>query len=476
LDYLPLFFQLNDRKALLVGGGNVALRKASLLVKAGANVTVVAHQICAELKSLVEQNGGQAVVGEYHAALLEEHALVIAATDDEDLNERVHLDATDLNLPVNVVDQPNLCTFVFPAVIDRSPIVVAVSSGGKSPVLARMLRAKLETWVPASYASLGELAGRYRDQVKARFNSLTKRRMFWEHILQGQVAEKVFAGRVGEAEELLQHRLEVADPEHQIGEVYLIGAGPGDPELLTFKALRLMQQADVVLYDALVSPQIVELCRRDADLIYVGKRRDDHTVPQQGINELLVEHAKQGRRVVRLKGGDPFIFGRGGEELQELARHGIPFQVVPGITAASACSTYAGIPLTHRDYAQSFKVVTGQLKNRSSELDFSELVAANQTLVFYMGLHTLPDLTAGLIDHGKPESTPAAIVSRGTRADQQVLIGTLADIADKQREAQLPAPGLIIVGKVVNLHEQLSWFGEDLLDEGNHSMMMRHTD
>jgi uroporphyrin-III C-methyltransferase/precorrin-2 dehydrogenase/sirohydrochlorin ferrochelatase len=220
-----------------------------------------------------------------------------------------------------------------------------------------------------------------------------------------------------------------------------------------------MQQADVVFYDNLVSPAVLDLCRRDADLIYVGKRRDNHAVPQEGINSLLVEHAKAGKRVVRLKGGDPFIFGRGGEELEELKAHGIPFQVVPGITAASACSSYAGIPLTHRGYAQSVKFVTGQLKNRQQALNFEELVHPNQTVVFYMGLHTLPDLTAGLMAHGKPASTPVAIVSKGTSPDQQVLTGTLADIVERQEVEQLPAPALIIVGEVVELQKQLAWFG-----------------
>jgi uroporphyrin-III C-methyltransferase/precorrin-2 dehydrogenase/sirohydrochlorin ferrochelatase len=259
---------------------------------------------------------------------------------------------------------------------------------------------------------------------------------------------------------LLTEAIKQGKVGHQIGEVYLVGAGPGDPELLTFKALRLMQQADVVFYDNLVSPQVLDLCRRDADLIYVGKQRDNHAVPQEGINALLVNHAKQGKRVVRLKGGDPFIFGRGGEELQELKAEGIPFQVVPGITAASACSTYAGIPLTHRNYAQSVKFVTGQLKNRKQALNYAELVQTNQTVVFYMGLHTLPDLIAGLVAHGKPTDTPVAIVSKGTAADQQVLTGTLADIVSRQEQAQLPAPALIIVGEVVQLQEQLSWFGE----------------
>ncbi|NVK40019.1 MAG: uroporphyrinogen-III C-methyltransferase [Oceanospirillaceae bacterium] len=474
MEYLPLFFRLQDRPALLVGGGQIALRKARLLLRAGARLTVVAHEICPELAEMVDAQDGQLVVGEYHSALLDDQVLVVAATDDESLHERIHYDAVARNLPVNVVDSPQLCTFVFPAIVDRSPIVIGISSGGASPVLARMLRARLETLIPNGYSRLGELAGRFRDQVKARFSGVNQRRKFWESVLQGQVAEKVFAGRIGEAETLLQSKIESTDPGHQIGEVYLVGAGPGDPELLTFKALRLMQQADVVLYDALVSKEVLELCRRDADMVYVGKKRDQHTLPQEGINDLLVKHALDGKRVLRLKGGDPFIFGRGAEELQSLKPHGIPFQVVPGITAASACATYAGIPLTDRHHAQSVKFVTGQLKNRTSDLNFAELVHPNQTIVFYMGLHTLADLTAKLIAHGKPAETPAAIVSRGTAADQKVLTGTLANLAELQQEAQLPAPALVIVGEVVTMHENLSWFGDDLLEGRNHSLMQIH--
>lgn len=470
MDYLPLFFKLENQVALLVGGGQVALRKATLLTRAGAKVTVVAHVVEAELTELVEKNGGQVIIGEYHPALLDEANLVIAATDDEQLNERVHYDALERHLPVNVVDNPPLCTFIFPAIVDRSPIVIAISSGGESPVLARLLRAKLETWIPQGYSRLGKLVGRYRQQVKDSFPSVERRRIFWEKILQGQVAEKVFAGRDQDADKLLQTALDNADPEHQVGEVYLVGGGPGDPELLTFKALRLMQQADIVLHDQLVSPEVVDLCRRDADRIFVGKRRDNHTVPQEGINELLVKYAKEGKRVLRLKGGDPFVFGRGGEELETLKQHNIPFQVVPGITAASACSTYAGIPLTHRNYAQSVKLVTGQLKNRSSDLNFNELIHPNQTIVFYMGLHTVGHLCEQLVAHGKPAETPAAIVSRGTRPEQEVLTGTLETLAELQEKAQLAAPALIIVGEVVNLHKDLAWFGEDVLQ--NHGLVL----
>lgn len=478
MEFLPLFFNLNGRQALLVGGGDVALRKARLLKRAGARLTVVSHAVIDDLKALLTDTHDQVVIGEYHAGLLDGMALVIAATDDQSLHERIHYDATSRNIPINVVDTPALCSFIFPAIVDRSPIVIGISSGGESPVLARLLRARLETLIPSGYSQLGALVGRFRDRVKARFSHINDRRRFWEQVIEGQVAEKVFSGRHEEAEALLTQSLEAGEGSLQQGEVYLVGAGPGDPELLTFKALRLMQQADVVFYDNLVSPQVLDLCRRDADLIYVGKQRDNHAVPQEGINALLVQHAQQGKRVVRLKGGDPFIFGRGGEELEELKAHGIPFQVVPGITAASACSTYAGIPLTHRGYAQSVKFVTGQLKNRQQELNYADLVQPHQTVVFYMGLHTLPLLCQGLIAHGKPAETPVAIVSKGTAPDQQVLTGTLSDIADKQAQAQLPAPALIIVGEVVSLQASLAWFGDQSITEtATHALtMLKHDD
>ena len=459
MEYLPLFFDLKQRDVLLVGGGDVALRKARLLSRAGAQLTVVAHAIDPALNELLEQHQGIAILGDYHANLLQGKTLVLAATDDESLNESVHHDAVAANVPVNVVDNPPLCTFIFPAIVDRSPIVIGISSGGQSPVLARILRSKLESQIPVSFSRLGQLVGRLRDQVKARFSSVNERRVFWEKVLNGQVAEKVFAGRDAEAEALLLAQIEEGSADRNTGEVYLVGAGPGDPDLLTFKALRLMQQADVVLYDRLVSAEVLELCRRDADMIYVGKKRDNHAVPQHDINQLLIDHAKAGRRVVRLKGGDPFIFGRGGEELEQLKAAGIPFQVVPGITSASACSTYGGIPLTHRNYAQSVKFVTGQLKNRTTDLNFAEMITPNQTIVFYMGLHTLELLVQGLIQHGKPADTLIAIVSQGTSSQQRVITGTLETIVALQNKAELEAPAIIIVGEVVALHSQLSWFG-----------------
>ena len=457
MDYLPLFFDLKGQPVLLVGGGQVALRKARLLSRAGAVLHVVSKTVCDELALLVDQQQGHLLYGEYSVDQLQNKKLVIAATNDEALNEQVHKEAVAIHLPVNVVDNPALCTFIVPAIVDRSPVVVGISSGGHSPVLARLIRAKLESILPQRYANLGKLASGFRDKVKARFSDVNQRRKFWEEALEGTVAERVFAGQDSEAAHLLQKQL---DSSHNAsaGEVYLVGAGPGDPELLTFKALRLMQQADIVFYDRLVSDEVLDLVRRDAELVYVGKSRDQHAVPQEQINQLLVEHATKGRRVLRLKGGDPFIFGRGGEELEEIVAHNIPFQVVPGITSASACASYAGIPLTHRDYAQSVKFVTGQLKNQTSNLDFVELAKPNQTVVFYMGLANIESLADKLIEHGRAASTPVAIISKGTRAEQIVLTSTLSSVAIRQQQEQLPSPSLIIVGEVVQLADKLAWF------------------
>ncbi len=465
MDYLPLFFDLKNHPVLLVGGGQVALRKARLLTRAGALVYVVARDICDELAALVNHQQDRLFYGEYGPALLDNKKLVIAATNDELLNQQVHRDAVAINLPVNVVDNPALCTFIVPAIVDRSPIVVGISSGGQSPVLARLTRSKLESILPQRYANLGRLASRFRDKVKARFKDVNQRRKFWEDTLEGTVAERIFAGQDELAAKLLEQKLTESE-DSSAGEVYLVGAGPGDPELLTFKALRLMQQADIVFYDRLVSKEILDLVRRDAELVNVGKSRDQHTVPQEQINQLLVEHALKGRRVLRLKGGDPFIFGRGGEELEEIVANNIPFQVVPGITSASACASYAGIPLTHRDYAQSVKFVTGQLKNQTANLDFVELAKPNQTVVFYMGLTNLQVLSEKLIEHGREASTPVAIIANGTRLEQQVLTGTLSDIVDLQRQEQLPSPSMIIVGEVVQLSEKLAWFKKDVASCG----------
>ncbi|AMO77203.1 siroheme synthase CysG [Pseudomonas citronellolis] len=457
MDALPLFHVLRGRRALLVGGGEVALRKARLLDSAGAVLRVVAPQVHSELRELVEQGGGELLERRYAEADLGDCVLAIAATDDEPLNAQVSRDAHARGVPVNVVDAPALCSVIFPAIVDRSPLLLAVSSGGDAPVLARLLRARLETWIPATYGQLAGLASRFREAVKQRLPDLQQRRQFWEEVFQGPVAERMLAGQPAEAERLLADKLEHGQAEAR-GEVYLVGAGPGDPDLLTFRALRLMQQADVVLYDRLVAPAILELCRRDADRLYVGKRRAEHAVPQDEINRKLVELAKQGKRVLRLKGGDPFIFGRGGEEIDELAANGIPFQVVPGITAASGCAAYAGIPLTHRDYAQSVRFVTGHLKDGSTDLPWNDLVAPGQTLVFYMGLVGLPVICEELVRHGRAADTPAALIQQGTTEHQRVFTGTLANLPKLVAEHEVHAPTLVIVGEVVTLRDKLAWF------------------
>jgi uroporphyrin-III C-methyltransferase/precorrin-2 dehydrogenase/sirohydrochlorin ferrochelatase len=457
MEFLPLFHKLQGRRVLVVGGGEVALRKARLLADAGAVLRVVALDVLGELKQLVASDTGELFVREYQAADLVGTVLVIAATDDTELNARISADAQARGIPVNVVDAPALCSVIFPAIVDRSPLIIAVSSGGDAPVLARLVRAKIETWLPATYGQLAGLAGRFRARVKAMLPNVQQRRVFWEEVFQGQIAESVFAGKLREGEQLLESKL-AGSSERDVGEVYLVGAGPGDPDLLTFRALRLMQQADVVLYDRLVAPAIIELCRRDAERIYVGKQRSEHAVPQDQINQRLVDLAKDGKRVLRLKGGDPFIFGRGGEEIEELASHGIPFQVVPGITAASGCAAYSGIPLTHRDYAQSVRFVTGHLKDGTTNLPWNDLVAPGQTLVFYMGLVGLPSICQQLIAHGRAASTPAALIQQGTTRNQRVFTGTLETLPQLVAEHEVKAPTLVIVGEVVQLRDKLAWF------------------
>ena len=457
MEFLPLFHNLRGSRVLVVGGGEIALRKSRLLADAGAVLRVVAPEIEPQLCELVNSSGGEQVLRGYVEADLDGCVLIIAATDDEPLNAQVSADANRRCVPVNVVDAPALCSVIFPAIVDRSPLVIAVSSGGDAPVLARLIRAKLETWIPSTYGQLAGLAARFRTQVKGLFPDVQQRRGFWEDVFQGPIADRQLAGQGAEAERMLLAKIK-GEPVKTTGEVYLVGAGPGDPDLLTFRALRLMQQADVVLYDRLVAPAILELCRRDAERVYVGKRRADHAVPQDQINQQLVDLARQGKRVVRLKGGDPFIFGRGGEEIEELAAHGIAFQVVPGITAASGCSAYAGIPLTHRDYAQSVRFVTGHLKDGTSNLPWSDLVAPAQTLVFYMGLVGLPVICEQLIKHGRSADTPAALIQQGTTANQRVFTGTLKDLPSLVAEHEVHAPTLVIVGEVVLLREKLAWF------------------
>ena len=457
MDFLPILLDIRAQPCLVVGGGVVAARKTALLLRAGGQVTVLSPTLDAAFDGYLA--GGKVAhrPAAFSADDVTAYALVIAATDDDAVNRKVATAAKARRIPVNVVDQPALCSFIMPSIIDRSPLIVAVSSGGASPVLARLLRARLETMIPASYGRLAALVGSFRDQVKARFKSAERRR-FWERVLQGPIAELVFSGRDQEAHKQLQHAIDGARITLHGGEVSLVGAGPGDPDLLTFRALRLMQQADVVVYDRLVSKPVLDLVRLDAERIYAGKERAVHTLPQEDINQLLVRLAKEGKRVVRLKGGDPFIFGRGGEEIATLMDNGIPFQVVPGITAAGGCASYAGIPLTHRDYSQSVIFVTGHLQDGSADLNWAALAQQRQTVVFYMGLHGVDILCRELIAHGLPAATPAALIQQGTMPQQRVLTGNLATLPQIVRQSNVKAPTLIIVGEVVRLRDKLNWF------------------
>jgi uroporphyrin-III C-methyltransferase/precorrin-2 dehydrogenase/sirohydrochlorin ferrochelatase len=464
MDYFPVFLKLKDQACLVVGAGEIAARKIELLARAGAKITVIASEISPTVLSLKTTHDLTLLQKSFSPADLGEYRLVVSATDNAETNCLVAKTATEQNIPVNVVDNPELCSFIFPAIIDRSPIIAAVSSGGATPVLARLLRAKIETVIPPAYGRLADLADRFRDKVKQHIKKPSQRRIFWENVLQGSVAELIFSGKEQEAEQQLEQTLLKQKENTNLGEVYLVGAGPGAPDLLTFRALRLMQQADVVVYDRLVSPEILDLARRDAEKIYVGKQRQHHALPQESINALLADLAKAGKRVVRLKGGDPFIFGRGGEEIETLMEQGINFQVVPGITAASGCATYSGIPLTHRDHAQSCTFVTGHLKDNSVNLNWTQLAAPNQTIVIYMGLAGLEKICQSLIAHGSPKDLPIAIVQQGTTANQRVITGTLETLPGKVADQDIKPPTLIIIGTVVTLHDKLSWFQTRQLD------------
>lgn len=456
MDIFPISLKLQQQPCLIVGGGHIAYRKAVLLAKAHAVIHVLSPEIDANLLALVNQTQGQYISQKFDSARsMRNFRLVIAATNDKAVNQAVFEACEAENILVNSVDDPPHCRFMVPAIIDRSPLIVSVASNGTSPVLSRQIRTQLESSIPHGMGKLAEFSGKWRPAVKAKIENPDERRIFWEDLYASPLKEQVFNDNIAAADQLIQQALnEWQKPK---GEVYLVGAGPGDPELLTLKALRLMQQADVVIYDRLVSGPIMDLCRRDAEKIYVGKARSNHAVPQDGINALLVKYASEGKRVCRLKGGDPFIFGRGGEEIQELFAAGVAFQVVPGITAASGCSAYAGIPLTHRDYAQSVRFLTGHLKEGSPELPWNELVYQNQTLVLYMGLVGLEKICEKLIEHGQRPDMPVALVSKGTTPEQKVVVGTLADIASKVADHQIQAPTLTIIGDVVSLREQLQW-------------------
>jgi uroporphyrin-III C-methyltransferase/precorrin-2 dehydrogenase/sirohydrochlorin ferrochelatase len=456
--YFPIFADLRGRRVLVVGGGDVAERKIRLLIAAEARVTVLAPQLTAWLEREAAAARVTALRQEFAGELPPGTFLVVAATSDRAVNAAVAAVADDRRVFVNVVDDAELSTFQVPAIVDRSPLVVAISSGGTAPVLARVVRERIESLLDSSYGRLARLLEKWRARIRSSLPDVTARRRYYEAVLRGSVAAQVRAGRLDDAERELGRQLEHGVGNDQ-GTVVLVGAGPGDPGLLTLNALRALQSADVILHDRLVSDEIIDLARRDAVRICVGKRPGGHSVAQPTIHELMIGHARAGRRVVRLKGGDPFVFGRGGEELQALRAAGIVYEVVPGITAAIACASYAGIPLTHREHAQSLELVTAHCGEALDTIDWHELARGRQTLAFYMGAGRLAAIQAQLTDHGRDAATPIAIVERGSRADQRVTTGTLGQLADIAARGGIASPAMLFVGDVTRFATTLDWFG-----------------
>jgi uroporphyrin-III C-methyltransferase/precorrin-2 dehydrogenase/sirohydrochlorin ferrochelatase len=457
--YFAAFLDLKGRRAVVVGGGSVAALKAETLLRSGAQVTVVAPALCARLAELVVLGALRHEAKRFQPGDLPGADIAIAATDDGAVNELVSTTARALRIPVNVADNGALSTFIMPSVVDRSPLQIAISSAGTSPVLARKVRTLIEAAVPFGLGRLAQFIGRFRPLSKERLPDADRRRVFWEEVVDGSIGDLVLSGHEAGAEAALRRKLETgtaSDP----GFVSLVGAGPGDPELLTLRALRVMQRASVVLYDNLVSPALVDLVRRDAERIYVGKEQGNHALPQGEINALMVKLARAGHRVVRLKGGDPFIFGRGGEEIDALAAQEIPFEIVPGVTAAAGAAAYAGIPLTHRDCADACVFITGHVRKESSALDLRGVVRPRQTIVVYMGVGALGAVCEGLREQGLAASTPCAVVEKATLPGQRILEGTLATLPSLVAAQDVRPPALLIVGEVVRLRAKLAWYPE----------------
>ena len=458
MNYFPAFLDLTDKKCVIVGGGEVAHRKTKALIRSGARAHIVSIEFSEKFKDFPEENCFL-IKDEFNSKHLVDATLVIAATDSFITNRKVSSDANKLGIPVNVVDEPSLCSFIMPALIDKSPVIIGISTGGNSPVLTRKIKEIIEVSLPSNIGLLSKVMGSWRQRVKERFDSFDKRLRFWENLIDSDVPELVFKNKPSLANQKIEEQLRNDSSKNTSGEVYLVGGGPGDPELLTLKALRLMYKCDVVLYDRLVSKEVLDKVRPDADFISVGKSESEHTVEQHKINEMLILLAKEGKKVLRLKGGDPFIFGRGGEEIDELAKSDIPFQVVPGVTAASGCGSYAGIPLTHRDHSQSVRFLTGHLKDGKLDINWRSLNNKQETLVFYMGLLSLPTICEELIKHGMSSGMPIAAIEHGTTNNQRVVTSTLDKICLEVLALELKSPTTLIIGEVVKLRAQLNWFG-----------------
>jgi uroporphyrin-III C-methyltransferase/precorrin-2 dehydrogenase/sirohydrochlorin ferrochelatase len=460
MKHLPVFLSVHGRSGLVVGGGAAAAEKARLLRQAGAAVTVVAPKVApalADLAAEIRLLRRRFVAGDVAGC-----AVVYGATGIDAVDVAVAKAADAAGVPVNVIDRPRLSSFISPAIVDRDPVLVAISTGGAAPVLARRLRAALESLLPSGLGRLAQFAESFRAAVKANFPTAVARRRFWDRFFDGPIAEAVLGGDLSTAREAMLNLVNRPGADRRpAGGVTLVGAGPGDPDLLTFRALRSMQQADLVVYDRLVGADILDYARRDAERIYVGKAKGGHGHGQQWINALMVREAKAGKRVVRLKGGDPFIFGRGGEELEYLRRHGVPVEVVPGVTAAAGCAAAAGFPLTHRDLAPAMTVISGHGKDGGlPDLDWAALARARHTLVIYMGRSTAGSIAGRLIDHGMAPTTPAAIIENGTRPEQKVAVGEVAGLEHMIAAAGISGPSLIVIGEVARMADAAALWAE----------------
>lgn len=458
MNYFPLFFDLEAQRVLVVGAGAVALRKVQLLERAHAAITVVAPQIAPEVARLAASGAIELRAREFIPGDLDGARLVIVATSRRAVNRWIASLCEARGIPVNVVDDRKASRVIVPAIIDRDPVIVAVSSAGTSPVLARRLRERLEALVPRRIGLWATWLAGMRAAARRRIPSADARRRYFEMLVDGPAERRFIDGDERGARRIAQ-RLMGSAGAVPAGQVTLVGAGPGDPELLTLKALRALQDADVILHDRLVPAAVLDYARRDAERISVGKSAGGLGTSQEAINGLLIEHARKGRRVVRLKGGDPFIFGRGGEELEALVRAGIAFSVVPGISAAGGCAAYAGIPLTHRDHAHAVSFVTGHGEGAGGEPDWPALARPRTTAVFYMGLARLAHIVARLMENGAPPERPAALIARGTTAEQQVVLATLGTIESRAAARRIESPALLVVGEVAALHSTLAWFG-----------------
>lgn len=462
MDHLPIFLRLKGISCLVAGGGVIAERKVRLLLRAGAAVTVVAPTLSNALTGLRDDNGITHRAATFSDAALVGMRVVIAATSDNHVNKRIAAAAERASILCNVVDDCEASSFIVPAIVDRSPVMIAIGTGGTAPVLAQALKSRIEAWLPSRIGALADQAGQWRASVRKRFATPRERRRFWQRFFDGPIAEHLLAGRRRKAEHALRVELleNVVPHTRPVGEAYIVGAGPGDPGLVTLRAQQLIRRADVVLYDRLVSKLIIDFARKDAELVSVGKGPGRSTMSQTEINELIVQHVRQGRRVCRLKGGDPFVFGRGGEEVQALAEAGVPYQIVPGISSALGCAAYAGIPLTQRGISSSVTFATATLDGDRMP-DWATLARPGQTLVLYMGVASLAESAGQLIVHGLSGETPVAIVENGTTDRQRVLHSTLANIVQDGRRAQISAPAVLIVGETVKLGETLQWFTND---------------